>query len=130
MYFQRDVSAFKFNASNFSHRSNKSGFADCNFQPAMGTEPPGTGMLAHPIGLGGKPFPKKIRPLGKNGMAGGFFRSARPKASQTALAGGPHRLDRNRGDLRESPAVFPVSLPVLRGRQPASIDPILQKSIH
>ena len=90
MYFQRDVSAFKFNASNFSHRSNELGFADCNFQPAMGTEPPGTGMLAHPIGLGGKPFPKKIRPLGKNGMAGGFFRSARPKASQTALA--PSRL--------------------------------------
>jgi hypothetical protein len=26
--------------------------------------------------------------------------------------GGPHRLDRNRGDLRESPAVFPMSLPV------------------
>src|SRR3954464_1464108 len=45
-----------------------------------------------------------------------------------AKCGRTHRLDRNRGDLRESPAVLPMSLPIQGSKYFASISLILHKS--
>src|SRR5271169_2340671 len=69
------------------------------------------------------PFPASGNrlPSGRNPTAHGHTLSSRSHSASSGVhlspwsrddLGGPHRLDRNRGDLREGPTAFPTSLSI------------------